>query len=186
MYLLLILLTELILLIIPINVYDKYLILILAVGALLQMWLFQRYEKKVLKKKKSGGLGLIALAFAIINVAAYQLRNEYVFQNYEVVTTDGTIVKRYRTGGGRTSVRNYLKYNFKAEGKTYEHANEVNYKVYAYYFTRNKIKVDYIKGSPTISRINKASLIEDPRYDELVKKANEEYHRQRREKQKKD
>lgn len=181
-WIVLIVISELILLILPVYIYDKNLLIILLIGCFIQMWFFQRFKKDFLRITKSIGLGLIPFVFAIFNLTSYMNRSDNAFNNSPIDKTEATIIERYSQGGGRTSTRYYLVYRFRVNSQIFEHVDEVKYWVWFYYKSHDKLVVDYVIKNPKISRINEASLIEQPNKDEIIKKAGEEYNRQRLEK----
>lgn len=182
-WIILILISEVILLIFPISILDNKLLLVLVVGCLFQMWAFKRYEKSRQTDKRKVILAMIPWFLAILNLVSYQTRKESVFNHGELKSINGQIVEIYSQGGVRTTKRHYLKYSYQVDNKKIYHAHEVEFKVWMYYKTNDKnIIVDYYVDNPSISRINKKSLKENPKHDELMKKAMEQMNKERLEK----
>lgn len=173
----LILVSEVILLVLPVYDYDKNLMLILVIGFWVQLWFINRFKKDFKKITKSVGLRAIPFVLAVFNLINYQNRREHAFENNKLQTTEATIVKRYSQGGGRTTQRFYLQYKFFTNSRVYEHVDEVKYWVWFYYKYHNELLIDYVVDNPRISRINKSSLIKQPNREEIMKKANQEYNR---------
>jgi hypothetical protein len=180
----LIVISEIILLFLPVYIYDNNLLIILAGACLVQMWFFYRFKIEILKITKTLGLRAIPFVFAIINLTSYQNRKVKAFENNRIRKTEATITKRYSKGGYRTSIRYYLAFRFKVNSVSYEHMDEVKFWVWFYYQSHDKLYVDYVIYNPRISRINQSSLIEQPNHKELMNEVNKEFVR-KREKQKK-
>lgn len=160
LWVILVLISEVILLILPVYIYDTNLLVILVIACLIQMWFLYRFKKDTLKISKSVGLRVIPFIFAIFNLISYQNRKENVFENNPVRKTEATVIKKYSQGGVRTSERYYIVYRFQANSQVFEHVDEVKFWVWFYYKFHDKLFVDYVINNPKISRINKASLIE--------------------------
>jgi hypothetical protein len=172
-WLYLIAISEIILLFIPVYIYDKNLYLLLLVGGIVQT-LFIIWFKKDINLTKSIGLRAIPILLAVINLLSYQSRKDNFFENSLIKKTEATIIKRYSQGGVRLSKKFYLVYRFSVYPKTFEHVDEVDFWVWFNYKSNDKIFIDYVINNPKISRINKSSLIEYINKDEILKQVNEE------------
>ncbi|ASB50433.1 hypothetical protein [Alkalitalea saponilacus] len=176
--------SQIFLLFLPVYIYDKNLLIILAAAALIQIWFIERLKKDI-SLTKSLGLRVIPIIFAILNLISYQNRKDNFFEDSLVKKAEATIIYKYSQGGGRTTKRYFLKYRFSVNSQVFEHVDEVKYWVWFYYKFHDKLLIDYVVDNPKISRINKSSLIEQPNKDEIMKQANEEYKRRRLEKKEK-
>jgi hypothetical protein len=185
-WIVLIVISEFILLMFPISILDNKLLLVLVAGCLFQMWAFKHYAKTRQIVNRKIVFAMIPWFLAILNLISYQTRKDSIFNHGELKSTKGQIVEIYSQGGGRTTKRHYLKYSYQVDNEKIYHAHEVDFKVWMYYKSNDKnIIIDYYVDNPSISRINNQSLKENPKHDELMKKAMEQLNKERLEKKKK-
>ena len=161
---------ELILLLLPIYVYDQYFWKIMIFGAIVQFFFVNRIERKVMKTGKSTFLGVFVFIFTILNFYVYDFRKEEAFSNpNNLSTAGGTIIELYMNDGPKVSARYYASYEYWVKAKRYKNTTEVKFWVWFNYKYNKTIKVEYVKNNPRVSRIHRSSLKELPNHDKLLK-----------------
>ncbi len=175
----LLIVSEIILLFLPIYIYDQYFWIIIILAYTIQIFIVGRIERVLLKKTKTTALFFLILVFSITNYLVYDYRKENAYLNSKIIITEGQVVRQYSQGGRKTTKRYYLEYEFNADNKRYKHVDEVQYWVWFNYNFNKNLKIEYVQDNPKISRIHKSSLIEYPGHEELMKRANEEYNKKK-------
>ena len=161
MRILLALIWIILLLILPVEIYDYETVIVLMIGGfitgLLLYWLIKQYFPNF---KSIFLITLIIVGFGILNYKSYKHRRNSLFEkNGKSITAE--IIDRKMTRVKSRSIYT-IYYRFIVDGQLYTENDNVDFNVYFNFDLGPTIKVDYIDGRPSISRINKSSLIPDP------------------------
>jgi hypothetical protein len=152
-------------LILPVEVYDASPILILLAGASFNgLALYNVFEKYFDGFKSTLAIAAIIMILGFLNFQSYHYRRESLFDE-KGKTTNAQITERevsFRKSKGRY----YFNYRYMVDGESYYETERVDFDVYFNPKLGPTIQIDYVEGRPGISRINKNSLIPDPRAHE--------------------
>jgi hypothetical protein len=152
-------------LILPVEVYDASPTLILLAGASFTgLALHNVFEKYFHGFKSTFAIVAITMILGFLNFESYHSRRESLFGE-KGKTTNAQITERemsFRKSKGRY----YFNYRYTVGGESYYETERVDFDVYFNSKLGPTIQIDYVEGRPGISRVNKSSLIPDPRAHE--------------------
>ncbi len=172
MKILLILLTLIwivVLLILPIEVYDLLATAVIMLGAVLTGVLVFNSIKQFYPNFKSIFLiAIIVVGLGYLNIKSYKSRRAGLFkQNGKTIKAD--IVDR-KTRHSKSTTFYYIYYHYMVDRQFYTEKDNVDFDVYFNFNLGPEINIDYVEGRPSISRISKSSLIPDPQaHDKFMK-----------------
>jgi hypothetical protein len=174
MRILLTLIWIIILLILPIEIYDYATVVILMVGGFITGFLLYKLIKQYFPNFKSLVLiVLVIVGLGFLNFESYKYRRDYLFDT-KGKTTTAEIVDREMKIAKSTSIC-YIYYRYMVNGQSYTEKDNVDFNVYFNFDLGPTIKIDYVDGRPCISRISKSSLIPDPQAHDKFMKLQKEY-----------
>jgi energy-coupling factor transporter transmembrane protein EcfT len=175
MWILLTLIWIIILLILPIEIYDHSTVLILIAGVFLTGFLVYKLFKQILPNFKSPVLiFLFIVGFGYLNLESYKYRRNRLFDTKGKTTTAEVVDKKVKQAKS-TSIY-YIYYSYIVNGESYTEKDNVDFNVYFNFDLGPTINIDYVDGRPSISRINQSSLIPDPEaHDKFMKWQKKEY-----------
>jgi hypothetical protein len=152
-------------LILPVEAYDASFSLILILGALFTgISLHNVFDKYFDGFKSIFAIVAIIMILGFLNIQSYNYRRDSLFDEKRK-TTNAQVTER-ETRFRKSKGRFYFNYRYTVDGETYYGKERVDFDVYFNFKVGPTIKIDYVEGRPGISRINKSSLIPDPRAHE--------------------
>ena len=162
------------LLILPVEIYDYATVVILLVGGFLTGFLLYKLIKQYFPNFKSSVLiAFVSIGLVFLNLESYKYRRNNLFDTKGKTTTAEIVDRKMQRA--RSKGIYYIYYRYMVNGKSYTEKDNVNFNVYFNFELGPTIKVDYVDDRPSISRINKSSLIPDPQAHDKFMKWQKEY-----------
>jgi hypothetical protein len=158
-----------ILLILPVEIYDYATVVILMVGGFLTGFLLYKLIKQYFPNFKSSFLiVLVIVGLGFLNLESYTYRRNNLFDTKGKTTTAEIVDRKMKRAKSKSIY--YIYYRYMVNGQLYTEKDNVAFNVYFNFDLGPTITVDYVDGRPSISRINKSSLIPDPQaHDKFMK-----------------
>jgi hypothetical protein len=152
-------------LILPVEAYDASFSFMLVLGALLTgLPLYVELKKYLDGFKPDFAVVTIIMILGFLNFQSYNYRRDSLFDE-KGKTTKAQITER-ETRFRKSKGSFYFNYRYTVDNETYYGEERVDFDVYFNFKLGPTIQIDYVEGRAGISRINKSSLIPDPRAHE--------------------